>query len=1004
MPRTRLLERSLFVLILLLGALSLPARATEGGPELTERASALDRHLDRLERYVASPPPHASSRPGEVAPSPRSEETVRRLREHLRHLETQVLSWGSERASALERLAALRAELEPGEALPAPKPALDRTAAPRSESAAPRSESATPLPRAKTLLATNDLCESAIPIGDGTFVAELGEASQDGASTCGFAPSTRDVWFRYMPTSDGFVAAGLTEPRDDLTLSVHTGCPGTELNQLTCAAHDTETFAAESGREVWIRVAVDSESLADTVAFEVGPASVVTGRVIEEVSGQPIVGATVHLFGESEFPVSRGESDTEGRFRIPVGAPGTYSATAGAEGYSPQAFDGIPCPGDPTLPCFPPIDATPFNVPPVSEVGGIDFALARLGRISGQISDAADGSPLPFVEVRLSGPQGTLEVRTDERGNYLAEGLEPGIWKVSASSFFYQDELWDDLPCRPFCNPADGTPISIQLDTHAQGIDFELDPLGGISGRVTDAATGEPIRFLPIDIYDSEGQIVGGSQADAEGRYVAGGLPPGTYRAKTFALFHGYVDELYEEMTCLDCDIDLGTPIVVGEGQTVSNIDFTLDPGGRITGRVTNAVTGEGIESSLLLYDGEGIPQDLYFGDSEGFTITGLQPGTYFLEASMTSFVSELYDDIPCTTENPCEPLSGNSIVVATATETSGIDFALDPFGTISGTVLDADSGQPVANATLYVTTEQDVLLSAATTDENGRYRITAGSATYKVVAGHPAFRAEVFPEQTCTSGNVHACDLSGATPIVVEVRSATTGIDFTLDRLGSIRGTVRDRRGRAVSGLSIRAEQGDERWFAVSSDDGSYSLDGLETGGYLVTTRATSDGYLATIVGGGSCEETRCDPSDGTPVQVVSGSHTEQDLVLDRRGILTGRVIDGFWHDAVDADVAIWDTAGRFLASFATDSEGFYEVVAPATGPYFLTASGSRLLPELYPDLLCVGLGCDKSAGTPFELELNSETSGIDIELGLQQGIVGTVFDESTGLPLAEV
>ncbi len=1000
MPRARLLERSLTVLILLLAALPSPSSAAEGSG-LAERAAALDQHLDRLERLVSSHATSADSEPDseptEVGSRPRGEDTTRRLQEHLRGLETQALSWGAEGADVLERLSALRATLEPRRA-PAPREPAARS--PQS----PLAASAARAPRAKTFLATNDRCESAIPIGNGTFVAELGEASQDGTASCGFAPSTRDVWFRYAPTSDGFVAAGLAAPNDDLTLSVHSGCPGTELNQLSCTHRDPLIFTTEAGREVWIRVAVHSESSVDTAAFEVGTASVVTGRVVDEVTGQPIAGATVHLYGDSEFPVSQGETDADGRFRAPVPTPGTYIATAGAEGYLPQAFDGIPCPGDPTLPCFPPIDATPFSVPPASEVGDIDFALSRLGRISGQVRDAADGSPLAFVEVRLAGPQETLEVRTDEQGNYLAEGLEPGIWKVSAASFFYQDELWDDIPCQPFCNPANGTPISIQLNTHAQGIDFDLQPQGRISGRVTSAATGEPIRFVSIEIYDSDGQIVGGSQTDTEGRYVAGGLPAGTYRAKTFALFIGFVDELYEEIQCLDCDLDLGTPIQVSEGQEVSNIDFTLDAGGQISGRITNAITGEGIESRILLYDGEGIPLDIFFTDPEGFTISGLRPGAYFLEASATGFVSELYDNIPCTSESPCDPLSGSSVVVAIATETSGIDFALEPFGTISGTVLDADSGEPIANATLYVAEEGDSLLSAARTDENGRYRITAGSATYRVAAGHPSYRAEAFEEQACSSGNVHACDLSAATPIVVEVRSNTTGIDFTLDRLSSIRGTVRDRRGRPVSGISIRAEQGDERWFAVSADDGSYVLDGLETGGYLVTTRATFDGYLATIIGGGSCEETLCDPSDGTPVQVVLGSDTEQDLVLDRRGIVTGRVTDGFWGEGVDADVALWDATGRFQGSFSADPEGFYEVVAPEDDTFFLTASGSRLLAELFPELLCVGLGCDKSAGTPFVLELNTEIPDIDFELGLQQGIVGTVTDESTGLPLADV
>lgn len=79
-------------------------------------------------------------------------------------------------------------------------------------------------------------------------------------------------------------------------------------------------------------------------------------------------------------------------------------------------------------------------------------------------------------------------------------------------------------------------------------------------------------------------------------------------------------------------------------------------------------------------------------------------------------------------------------------------NFTLDPIpqGTITGTVTDKSTGEPVANATLYVV--EDAAVQPVSTDENGAYSLTAYEGTYTLVVSAPNYyRTEV---EVTVSGN----------------------------------------------------------------------------------------------------------------------------------------------------------------------------------------------------------------------------------------------------------
>ncbi len=105
-----------------------------------------------------------------------------------------------------------------------------------------------------------DDCADAIEIGDGVWAGNTAQATNDGDATCGSSSSSPDVWFSYTAAADGLVDIQTCGTTWDTVVSVHTACPGTAANELTCnddacALQSRVLVDAEVGHTYLIRVA-----------------------------------------------------------------------------------------------------------------------------------------------------------------------------------------------------------------------------------------------------------------------------------------------------------------------------------------------------------------------------------------------------------------------------------------------------------------------------------------------------------------------------------------------------------------------------------------------------------------------------------------------------------------------------------------------------------------------------------------------------------------------------
>ncbi|HEX2164830.1 MAG TPA: carboxypeptidase-like regulatory domain-containing protein, partial [Thermoanaerobaculia bacterium] len=403
------------------------------------------------------------------------------------------------------------------------------------------------------------------------------------------------------------------------------------------------------------------------------------------------------------------------------------------------------------------------------------------GSVGGTVTKAGAGTPIAEAHVELFDDDGFFFGfrSTAADGGYLFAGLPAGTWFLTAFASSFQPEIWEDRTCaRFFCDAEEeGDPVEVGTGL-VDGIDFDLEPAGSLEGRVTDAESGDPVSSS-VRVFDDQGSFLRSDGTDSTGLYRVTDLPPGTYTVATSTFFGQHGDELYDDLPCEPtCDVAAGTPVTVAAGSTTPGIDFALDRLGTIAGTLVGAADGQPISfEDVMILDHEGNFVAFDFTDGLGVYRVSLPPGTYFVRTATFGWIDELYDDLPC--EPSCVVTAGTPVTVATATETTGIDFALDSFGRIAGEVTAAESGAP-ADALVEVYREDGSLVDSFF--GFGAYDFGGlAPGLYFVRAEADVFGQDREDQLFAGLGCDPSCDVTLGTAVPVANSTVTGGIDFAL-------------------------------------------------------------------------------------------------------------------------------------------------------------------------------------------------------------------------------
>lgn len=321
------------------------------------------------------------------------------------------------------------------------------------------------------------------------------------------------------------------------------------------------------------------------------------GTVRDAVNNQPIQSALVQVFRiGTTIPIASVLTNGSGEYEITGLNPREYRVVFSADGYASEVFR---------------IFLTNEEVQTLN---------AELGRrpatIRGRVTDAKTGEPIQSAGVItvISG-SGIIvaSTLTDQEGNYILSGLSPGNYNVIFSAEGYVSQT-----------------VMITLnrgETVILNAALQSNP-ATLTGYVREAKTLSPIENALIQVFSTDGTLIGTTLTDMNGNYTVSGLPGGT--VVVVARATGYQSQLQS--------------ITLTRG-TTSNLNFLLagNPAS-VRGTVTDSQTGQPIPQVLvqIFPIGSRVPIRSTLTDPDGFYIlTGLPPGTYVIRFTASGYPVE---------------------------------------------------------------------------------------------------------------------------------------------------------------------------------------------------------------------------------------------------------------------------------------------------------------------------------------------------------------------------
>ena len=592
--------------------------------------------------------------------------------------------------------------------------------------------------------------------------------------------------------------------------------------------------------------------------------------------------------------------------------------------------------------------------------------------IAGNVTDES-GAALADVRISVSkigAPPWFRRAKTDTNGNYLIEGLIPGYYIVRAEKKGYVPEYYDNVYYLK-----EAMPVNVDENEAKTDINFVLDEGGSISGTIVAEESGEPLKdvhvaaFLPV-----APNVKFHTLTDDQGNYKLTGLLSGYYIVA--ANKAGYLGEMYDDAR----RIDQATPVQVTMPDETTGIDFALGITSAITGVITSEVDGSPIEgatvgvTSLITNRPNPIKHFIRVTKTNENGEYSLQvpAGYYLLVAKAKGFAEEWYEDA-------ANPADATPVQVQEDQHTE-INMALSPLGSITGLVVDEQTGEPIAGAKVnaYLERKHHRRFYKAVTGEDGTYTLANLPAGNYIVEAHAEGYLPEFWQE--------ADSVKNATLVTVENNSQVTGIDFTLSAGAKITGTVTDEdTGQPIADAFVKIKRlnGHLRLGAKTDENGNYEIGGLPAGTYIA--RAAARGYMA------EWYQEAPRKADATPID-ITGTETVEgiDFTLTPRvpsntGI-TGIVIDDSTGLPIEgAVVAVMPLTWAKPKRTVTGPDGTFELLGLKPGIYIAVAWAEGYIGEFYND------AHRWFKATPITVQAEQITSGIDF--GLQPKAEGAYY-----------
>jgi hypothetical protein len=559
-------------------------------------------------------------------------------------------------------------------------------------------------------------------------------------------------------------------------------------------------------------------------------------------------------------------------------------------------------------------------------------------------------------------------INTDAEGNgtYSFTGLPEGDYTVSA----YAYELTAPGTCTRFPAAAtstvytlkyyDGTALSragmsdagaadyftLSASHQSQTVNFNLvDTTNArIAGTVTQVGGGA-ISGATVSVHvHPRANFVQSVTTNASGAFSIPGLPPGRYGIGAHAT--GYAIKYYVSAKGRATN----TPITLTAGTPATGKNIALDTAnGSVSGFVQDGSSAPVVNVCVAAFDktsGGFVRSDCPDLSTGAYTIDRLAPGTYRLRAfhAEQGLVNQYYGN--GTAEADFEAGADVVVTAGNATSNQNITMAANP-GQIRGNIRVADSGAPIAGASINVRTPYANWTAGGDTSHADGSFLVRGLApgVYRLRITHPDYGTRWF---TFSGGTTNSED---AALVPVTANTDFTGINVDLDpNPGSIMGKVTSDGTTPLIGYSIGVAETSGLRTNVSGatvqEDGTYEVLGLDPGDYIIRTNMQYNDQAPTTPAGHAVlyYDNKGSRETADAINVTAGT-TIQNINLipsPTFGSLSGRVtkIDGTTGIPLASVLAFDAATGNRVWGSETDSTGAFTVSQLPPGNYKVRAN----------------------------------------------------------------
>ena len=633
----------------------------------------------------------------------------------------------------------------------------------------------------------------------------------------------------------------------------------------------------------------------------------ITGNVTDTLTGLPVEAVEVCA---REAPAECVLTNAHGEYAISQLASGSYIVEFGfgyggslgetyvsPEYYKDLVFAGLS-------------EATRVSVSTGETITGIDAEMHHWAKLTGRVTSASTHVPIEGVEVNAYDGGSTSAV-TNANGEYTIShlGNRNGEYTVSFEPAFgsnanFFKQWYDDKQSQ-----LESDPVHVSLDHTTSGIDAALEEAGQITGRVTDAATKQPLAEITVCAWS---KIVFESRCawtNPNGEYTIVRLPTDEYQVSFYTNSDNYYSQTYRGLV----------PVTLGSA--TAGIDAAMEPvvKGTIIGSVSEAVWAKPIPNiEVCAYD---IEQEELFGQctksssTGAYELRGLSAGKYIVEFLSSGpgleYAPQFYD-------RKVSVLYAEPVTVTEGKFTSGIDGALEKAGDASGRVTNAQTGKPLSGIEVCYYARTEELVGCLLTNGNGEYATPpVAQGEYKVLFASPFESGLNFAAQFYGG----AASVYDSQSVTIEAGKLTAGVDAQMSVGGRIAGTVTnagDGKGLEEALVCALPGYGEVGGCALTHAGGQYAIEGLAGGKYEVLFEAK--GYkwqyyddvslasqaLSIVVSAGATSggiDAAMQPTGGEPPRnlqqpTVSGNATVGDVLECSSGSWAGSPSPSFSYD----------------------------------------------------------------------------------------------------------